>query len=402
MTLGLPIGFPVEVGNHLDRGFGGSVGIVSTFPPTSCGLATFASALSRGLREAGVSEIGTVRCIGDSDTPMGIDDGMVWNPSPEGPLEDLVRYLNRHDVVFLQHEYGIYGPQDGVAVLNLIDQLDAPVIPTLHTVPSAPSDSQTRILESVVARSTATVVMTEAARSRLIHNFNVDASKVHNIPHGATRPPNVAADGQGGGYALTWGLLGPGKGIEWVVDALATVPLRNDDLEYRVVGRTHPKVMARDGTAYVDMLKKRAADLGIGHKITFDDHYHSLESLLHVVAGASLVILPYDSEDQITSGVLVDAITAGVPVMATRFPHAEELLGDGAGMVVPHRDPSALAEAIHSFVSDADLRESMRTRAREHAERHDWKTVAQDYLRLARRTWILQSPDVPWEGRVAM
>src|SRR5690606_34804086 len=97
------------------------------------------------------------------------------------------------------------------------------------------------------------------------------------------------------------------------------------------------------------------------------------------VSSASLVVLPYDSRDQVTSGVLVDAIAAGRPVIATAFPHAVELLSDGAGIVVPHRDPVALAGAIRDAVSDPAHLAAMAARAREIAPSLTWSAVGAQY-----------------------
>lgn len=364
------------------RGRGVSVGMVSTFPPTSCGLATFAAALGRGMLRTGASSVGVVRCLQDGDVPEASVPGVHWTPGDTRNLPAVSRFLDSHDVVVLQHEYGIFGESDGRAVLDLLDAISVPVITTLHTVPAEPSAHQRRVLEAVVGRSAASVVMTETARRRLVDGFTVDPALIRNIPHGATRPPAVAAQGQSSRYVLTWGLLGPGKGIEWVVDALAMAPLAGTGVEYRVVGRTHPKVADRDGDAYLDMLKRKARVLGVDRAVTFDTSYHPLAHLLDIVARASLVVLPYESTDQVTSGVLVDAITAGVPVVATGFPHAEELLADGAGIVVPYRDPEALAEAIHLVMSDEPRRHRMVERAELLAQSHDWDTVSTAYLNL--------------------
>jgi hypothetical protein len=171
-----------------------------------------------------------------------------------------------------------------------------------------------------------------------VHTFKESSAKVVTIPHGATVPVGSALPLSGGVSLLTWGLLGPGKGIEWVIDALAMVPELHDKVHYTVAGQTHPKIRANDGESYRDMLKRRAHLLGVSSLITFDDRYRSLDSLLELVNQSTCVVLPYDSDDQITSGVLVDAVSAGRPVIATAFPHADELLATGAGIVVPHRD----------------------------------------------------------------
>jgi glycosyltransferase involved in cell wall biosynthesis len=141
-------------------------------------------------------------------------------------------------------------------------------------------------------------------------------------------------------------------------------------------------VFARDGEQYRQSLIRQAWASGVAGSITFDDTYRDLDQLARLVASASVVVLPYDSRDQVTSGVLVDAIAAGRPVIATAFPHAVELLSSGAGIVVPHGDPAALAAAIASVVDDPALLESMTLRARELAPSLTWRSVAAQYREL--------------------
>jgi glycosyltransferase involved in cell wall biosynthesis len=182
---------------------------------------------------------------------------------------------------------------------------------------------------------------------------------------------------------LTWGLLGPGKGIEWAIDAMATMSDLRPRPTYVVAGATHPKVLARDGETYRRMLIGRCWNSGVAPWVSFDDTYRDLESLTQLISSADVVVLPYDSEDQVTSGVLVDAVAAGRPVVSTGFPHAVELLASGAGLVVPQRDPKALALAIRAVVTDVDLAESMATEARRIAPGLLWNAIAGRYGRLA-------------------
>jgi glycosyltransferase involved in cell wall biosynthesis len=184
---------------------------------------------------------------------------------------------------------------------------------------------------------------------------------------------------------LTWGLLGPGKGIEWAIDALAELSDRDPRPEYVVAGATHPKVRERHGEAYREMLVERAAASTAPADVVFDDTYRDLASLTELIKSADLVVLPYDSQEQVTSGVLVDAVAAGRPVVSTAFPHAIELLASGAGIVVPQRDPVALGRAIRSVLTDARLAASMATEARRLAPELAWSAVARRYSRLADR-----------------
>ena len=232
--------------------------------------------------------------------------------------------------------------------------------------------------------------MTDTAQARLLAGFDVDASKVMVIPHGAATPP---AKPSTSGHRpadqpprlLTWGLLGPGKGIEWAIDAMATLSDLRPRPDYVVAGATHPKVRARSGESYREMLVERASQSAAGSSVLFDDTYRDLASLTELIRSADLVVLPYDSEDQVTSGVLVDAVAAGRPVVSTAFPHAVELLGGGAGIVVPQRDPAALAAAIRSVLTDPDLAATMATEARRLAPELSWSAVARRYDALGTR-----------------
>lgn len=359
-----------------------SLAIVSTFPPSACGLATFAAALAGGLSNNGVSDIGVVRCAVDS---LPVRDERVvttLEPGRANSIKEAAIALNSYDCVFLQHEFGIFGGDDGEDVVRLIDHLDVPLVTTLHTIPTRPTVHQRSTLERVIAHSDRVVTMTAAARHRLLEFYDVDPFDVVTIPHGATLPPPVAPRPAPVPTVLTWGLLGPGKGIEWVIDALAEVSDVLPPLSYLVAGRTHPKVKEREGERYREGLRDRARSRGVESQVVFDQIYRSVPELIDLVRSSSVVVLPYDSDDQVTSGVLVDAVAAGVPVIATDFPHARELLSDGAGIVVPHRDPSAIARALRTIVTHPNIARDMRRRAAELARLHDWNTVAGEYLHL--------------------
>lgn len=361
---------------HASRSFG----ILSSFPPTPCGIATFSAALAAGLVGNG-STVDVVRC-GDRPT--------MEDPVVAASLDDLdaaADALNRADVAIIQHEYGIYRGIDGNAVLPLMRALTVPVIVVAHTVVESPTPGQRAVLQEVCDIADVTVVMTESASDRLVAHFGVPASKIRVIPHGAaTPPPDPGAPARHPNSAprlLTWGLLGPGKGIEWAIDAVATLGDLVPRPNYVVAGATHPKVVAHAGESYRRLLIDRARAAGVSTFVSFDDAYRDLESLTELIVSADLVVLPYDSKDQVTSGVLVDAVAAGRPVVSTAFPHAVELLASGAGIVVPQRDPAALANAIRAVLNNPSLAAGMAAEARRLAPDLSWKAVAGQYRQLA-------------------
>lgn len=360
-----------------------SFGILSTFPPTSCGIATFSAALAVGLIGDGAS-VEVVRVGPPPEVEDVLVVGSLGDRSDAGHLR-AIDALNRNDLVIVQHEYGLYEGPDGESLIDVMASIDAPVVVVAHTVLDEPTPNQRRVLEQVCDGADAIVVMTETARERLVNGFDVDDSTVHLIPHGAATPlaaPGASARDHGTPQrVLTWGLLGPGKGIEWAIEALAELRDLDPLPEYVVAGATHPKVRERHGEAYREMLLERAETSPV--EVTFDGAYRDLMSLTELIQSADLVVLPYDSRDQVTSGVLVDAVAAGRPVVSTAFPHAVELLASGAGLVVPQRDPVALGRAIRRVLTEPGLAASMEAEARRLAPDLAWSAVARRYAELA-------------------
>lgn len=357
---------------------------IGTYPPTLCGLATFTAALRSEL------------VLGDGIAPViRVVESAQPRPATEvvGELvaDDLssarraARLLGDADIAIVQHEYGAYGGPDGDQILGLLRALEIPSVVVLHTVLTAPTANQRRVLEAVVDLADAAVTMTATARDRLATGYSVDMSKVSVIPHGApvVRAVHAPVFRTAQPTILTWGLIGPGKGIEWAIAAMAQLRDLQPAPRYVVAGQTHPKVLLREGEAYRNRLLHQVRDLGLSDTVTFDSHYRHASALAELVDSADIVLLPYDSTDQVTSGVLIEAVAALKPVIATRFPHAVELLGNGAGLVVPQQDPTAIAAALRTLLTRRDLAAGMTRAAHATAPELLWPAVAERYRDLA-------------------
>ena len=360
-----------------------SFGILSTYAPTACGLATFSAALAGGLSTRGV-DVNVVRIADENASASPNVVGELVNGSAAS-VAATSELLNQSDVAVIQHEYGIYGGPDGDEVVDIMKGLDVPSIVVAHTVLKDPTPHQRSVLDEVLALADQVVVMSEAARERLYAGFTVDRRKVTTIPHGAALPKTAALMRRGQPTILTWGLLGPGKGIERVIDAMVSLKNLPHPPRYLVAGRTHPKVLALQGEAYREGLIAQAQRLGVADSVSFDSAYRTPEALTTLMQAASVVVLPYDSKDQVTSGVLVDSVASGRPIVATAFPHAVELLGSGAGTVVGHDDPDALVGALHRLLTDPRVAGTMASQARELAPAMAWPVVANAYVTLAQR-----------------
>ena len=362
--------------------------LLSTYPPTQCGLATFTAALLEHLAQPG-DQVAVVRVL-DEPAPCPADEvvhDLVAGSAASAAAAAAV--LNGFDVVIVQHEYGIYGGPDGQDVISLLDALYVPSIVVLHTVLARPTSRQRVILDEVIAAASVVVTMTQTARSRLLDIYGTAPEKVFVIPHGAadhrTAPADhamtVPAQTTGRRTVLTWGLLGPGKGIEHAIDSIALLREHGLDIDYQVAGQTHPRVLGRDGEAYRQALQARARAGGVADRVHFDGRFLPGATLSQLIGAADVVLLPYDSLEQVTSGVLIEAVTAGKPVVSTCFPHAVELLG--AGLLVERQDPAGIAQALHRVLTEPGLSARMSSYSASLAPQLLWPAVAHCYRELA-------------------
>jgi glycosyltransferase involved in cell wall biosynthesis len=331
---------------------------LSTYPPTRCGLATFTESLATAMTRTGEADARVIRMMDELAQPataaIGTRTSIVGeltsvDAADDAAIRQAARSLSASDVAIVQHEYGIFGGPDGSDAIRVMQLLMVPSVVVLHTVLDAPTAGQRSVLEKVVLLAGAVVVMTATALERLGRHYAVDLRKVSVIPHGV--PDWPAGHGRVGGRrsVLTWGLIGPGKGIEHGIRAIAA--LGDPDVRYVVAGQTHPKVVAQEGEAYRESLHALVSQLGLGDRVRIVDDYLDAVQLAALVGSADAVLLPYDSRDQVTSGVLVEAIAAGKPVVATAFPHAVELLTEGVGRVVAHEDHVAIADALRAVLA---------------------------------------------------
>jgi glycosyltransferase involved in cell wall biosynthesis len=243
-------------------------------------------------------------------------------------------------------------------------------------------------VEALARAAELVVVQSAAARAYLLEAHEIDPACVLVVPHGASL--NLSDGFAETGPArrpvvLTWGLLSRSKGIEFGIGALPHLRDLDPAPRYVVHGRTHPRVVEHEGELYRASLQQAARDLGVAGLVEFDDRYADTASVLAWIREADVVLLPYRSRDQVVSGVLVEAIASGKPVVATRFPHAEELLAEGSGILVPHEDPGAIAAALRRLLIDAELRARMAAVARRQAPSLAWENVGRMYRQLAAR-----------------
>ncbi|HEY8347664.1 MAG TPA: glycosyltransferase family 4 protein [Symbiobacteriaceae bacterium] len=369
--------------------------MVSTYPPRQCGIATFAAHLRGGLLAAGADEVAVVAMLKEDATDVQRPEVIATiREEHASDYREAARLLNQqgYDAVLLQHEFGIFGGTAGCLVNELLDSLEIPVIATLHTILSEPGPEYRQGMEQLLHRIQAAVVMAERGGQILRDVYGFSRDRIFHIPHGVPKaPPGTREDWKkrlgvdGRVVAMTFGLIGPGKGIETALRALSLAVSQCPALLYLIVGATHPEVLRKEGERYRRSLEQLVAELGMEQHVRFVNRYLSDDELLGYLMAADLYISPYPGAQQITSGTLTYALAMGKAIVSTPYTYAQELLADGAGVLVPFNDWEAMGQVIGELARDQKMREALSAKARERGEGFAWPSVGGRYLQLAER-----------------
>jgi glycosyltransferase involved in cell wall biosynthesis len=380
------------------------VGLVGTYPPTRGGIAAFTASLADALTLAAPGcRVGVIECVeGQSSPGPGGEVVARLSSGSASSLAEAVSALEQFDVAIVQHEFGIYGGVEGSEVLDLLRALHIPSIVVLHTVLRRPIAEQRLIVEEIGGLADRLVVQSTAARARLLELYAVDERKVRTIPHGARL--NLAAYARSADGAapvvLTWGFLNRDKGVEWAIEAMAMLDGLEPAPRYVVAGQTHPRVLGLQGEEYRESLLSLASQLGIADRVELDGSYCDTDALLGKIREADIILLPYNSREQVVSAVLVEALASGKPVVATRFPHAEELLGGGAGLLVPHEDAAAIAVALYSLLTNERLATYAAASAARIGRSLAWESIGERYHEVVSE--LVRPPHPRFEHLLAM
>ena len=396
------------------------VAFVGDYLPRQCGIATFTADLYKSYHSFIPDSQAMVVSV--NDTPDGYDyPGEVRYDFYQHDLEayrKAAEFLNAKDVevVCLQHEYGIFGGPAGSYILTLLRNLTMPVVTTFHTILKTPNEEQLLVLKSIADLSSRVICMSEKGREFLINIYEVPEDKIDIVPHGIPDMPFVDPHFykdrfgmEGKQTLLTFGLLSPNKGIENVIWALPRIVKQFPNVVYMILGATHPHLIRNQGEAYRDSLKQLAADCGVGDHVRFYDQFVELDELLEYLGAADIYVTPYLNPAQITSGTLSYAFGCGKAVVSTPYWHAEELLADGRGVLVPFGDAEAIADQIINLLADEPNRHVMRKKAYMMGRDMIWERVIQHYadsFAKARRERMMtissQTPlDMGGNGRTA-
>jgi glycosyltransferase involved in cell wall biosynthesis len=368
------------------------IAFVGDHLPRKCGIATFTSDLLAAVAAAHPQS--ECFAVAVNDVKGGYEYPEVVRFEIEE--QDLSSYLRAADflnignvdIVCLQHEFGIFGGPAGGHILAFLHELRMPVVTTLHTVLRDPKADQRRVMQGLISLSTRLVVMAERGRKMLQEIYRAPAAKIDLIPHGIPDvgfvDPTYFKDQfgvEGRVVLLTFGLLSPNKGIEYVLNALPQILAEFPDVVYIVLGATHPNELRHHGEAYRLSLEILAKKNKIEKNVIFYNQFVDLENLKEFIGAADLYITPYLNEAQITSGTLAYTFGAGKAVVSTPYWHAAELLAEDRGVLVPFADAPAIAREVIGLLRDDNRRHAIRKNAYRIGRDMIWSNVAQMYMR---------------------
>jgi glycosyltransferase involved in cell wall biosynthesis len=371
---------------------------VSTYPPLRCGVATFTRDLGAA---SGRAEIVALH----PPEPLAPYPREVHHRIRRDEPDDYTRVARAlgdcADVVSIQHDFATWGGPDGSSVLDFAGALDIPAVATLHEVLRKPSDGQRAVLAALVGSVAATVVMSASAATILSEVYGVDPARIDLIPHGipdlplvdpASLKPGLGIEGRQ--VILTFGLLGPAKGVELMLEALPAVVAAHPAALYVIVGPTEPDLIRLEGEAYRNRLVARVKTLGIGAHVQFVDRFVGRVELTRWLEAADIFVTPYPDLDQTVSGTLAYAMGAGRAIVSSATAYATELLADGRGSLVMPLSAAGLGAAVTLLLGDDELRANLGRQAYGYSRPMVWPEVAASYAQLFERVVGEATPTV--------
>lgn len=365
---------------------------LSTYPPRACGIATFTQDLLGALRETGECEPGVVAVSdGEYSYPQEVRFSLEQQ-DPDSYLATAERIdAEPADLLMVEHEFGIYGGKSGEYLLKLTRHLKTPYLVTLHTVLPRPTLKQRNIVASLAEGCRKLVTMSSSSVEVLREIYGANPEKIAVIPHGV---PEIAvpgreelkqSEGLSGRFVVsTFGLLSPGKGLEYGIGAAARLAKKHPEVIYLILGQTHPVVKQRYGERYREKLEKKAADLGASDNVRFVNRYLTKEEIIRYLTLSDVYMTPYLGKDQAVSGTLAYAAGCGRVIVSTPYPYAREMLADGRGLLAKFRSATSLEACLRDILAHPREREEMEQKTLRLGKTMMWSQVARQYLSVFR------------------
>jgi len=374
------------------------VSFLATYPPRRCGIGTYTRDLALAaakLQGETLSENSLFQVVALNDRAEGYSygDEVIFEINAQNRIDyqKAAEYINLSfsQVVCVQHEFGIFGGPDGEHLISLLERIKKPIITNLHTVMDKPSSHQKEVLKEICSYSTIVVVLADKAVNMLNRIYGVNEDKIRKVHHGAPDVPFLDTsyykdqiNAEGKLVLLTFGLISPNKGIEYAIEAISEIVKKHPHILYIILGATHPNIKKNQGEEYRISLERMVKSEGLEKNVVFHNRYVSLGELIKYLVTADIYITPYLSKEQISSGTLAYAVACGKAIISTPYWHAQELLADNRGIIIPFRDSKSLKEAVLELVENEVGRQQMRKRAYDFGRSMIWQQAASSFIQI--------------------
>ena len=384
------------------------IAFIGTYPPRQCGIGTFTNNLVKAI----VANTDSKKVTKHAMVIALNEDGQTYDYPEEvkftvqqnrqGDYIDAAKFINYSDadVCILEHEFGIFGGNDGVYILPLLHRLEIPLIVTFHTVLKDPSYTQRSIVEEIGRKAARIVVMSKRAVQFLTEIYGISKEKIVLIEHGVPEFKHIPIDKAKHKHGLigkkvlfTFGLLSRNKGIETAINSLPRVVEKHPDLQYIILGATHPNVLKHSGDEYRDYLRRLVKKLDLETNVYFNNEFATEDKLFEYLNASDIYITPYLNEAQITSGTLSYAVGAGCTVVSTPYWHAQELLDSNRGRLFDFKNSEQLAEILIELLDDEEKLAQISSNAFEYGKKIRWPKIGKQYLYLSEMVIDNWSPE---------
>ena len=366
------------------------IAFISSFPPRRCGIATFTSDLIQNTCRASARGFQPIVVAMQSDSSQQFYEPVecVIRRDVKSDYMEAADFINFCDVeaVSLQHEFGLFGGSAGSYIVPLLRKLNVPVISTLHTILDKPSPEYYKAMIDICDCSGTVIVMNRIGISMLRDIYEVPMKMIKLVPHGIPEVPFGRSEQykrklglSGRKVLMTFGLIGPNKGIEVMLGAMPAIVRKNPEVLYLVVGTTHPEIVRKQGHSYRNKLRDLVTASGLENNVVFHDQFVTNAELSDFLAATDIYVTPYLNKEQLTSGTLAFAVGCGKAVISTPYWAAEELLADGRGVIVPFGDSQRIAEEINKLLGDDSLLHCIMQRAYDYGRAITWPKIGRLY-----------------------
>ncbi len=368
-----------------------NIAYLSTYPPRECGLATFTENLIFHMSKLHATRQSKVIAV--SNKSLRYDDHVIMelaqNNRPSYQRMASRLYNSDIELLVIEHEFGIYGGEWGEYILDLVDNLQIPFVTTLHTVLQEPNEMQRHIIHVLGKKGKKVITMAKNSVDTLVHTYGIDPSKIAVINHGVPYIPMKSRERLKEEFGLenrtivsTFGLLGPGKGLEYGVEAIAKVAKSHKEVLYFILGQTHPAIKNESGEEYRNTLRTLVEKLGVEDNVRFINKYLTEEEIIRYLKLSDIYLTPYLNKDQAVSGTLAYAAGYGRVIVSTPYSYAKEMLSDGRGLLAEFRDSASIADCIEYVLDHPEEKRQMEQKMLELGKTMTWEYVAQQYKAL--------------------